>query len=89
MQLQNAPGSYARASSSNNFLALVLTKPTADVTKEDFDNHCKPFTVFPDFWKGWALRLGLTKSDSWKLDFNSEGALMQERSSSLRSLKHG
>ena len=75
MQLQNDPDSYARASSSNDFLALVLTKPTADVTQEDFHNHCKPFTVLPDFWKGYALRLSLTKSDFWKFDFNSEGAL--------------
>ena len=61
----------------NSFPDSALKNPTSEISLEDFHNHCKPFTVLPDFWKGWALRLGATKSNHWRLDFNAEGTLAQ------------
>ena len=59
----------------NNFLDHALHDPTADVTIEDFKEHCPPFIVLPDYWKHWALVLKVARAESFKLDFNAEGNL--------------
>lgn len=40
--------------------------------------YCGAFTILPDFWKYWALKLDVASRDtSWKLDFNAKGYLAQ------------
>ena len=46
-----------------------------DRSREEFHDHCPSYTVLPDFWKYWALRLKIDLGDRWRLDFTADGTL--------------
>ena len=59
----------------NEFPPHVHQNPTAKITINDFISYCPSFVVLPDYYKHWALVLQVSRSVSYRLDFNKEGSL--------------
>ena len=60
----------------NKFPVRLHSDPVLnDVSWKEFYSHCPVYTVLPDFWKYWALKLKIELGDRWRLDFSTEGTL--------------
>ena len=62
----------------NAFPDHIHHDPTLKVTLEQFKAYCPAYTVLPDFWKHWALELGVDRAEAYKLDFNARGNLAKD-----------